>query len=148
MYRKSRSGNIFKVKTINPADDAFKRLKLDELLQNERWLIKFRIVLKQHKSIVLHCINTQIINISKLFYADSNGGIFVVLRCVNPELCCGKSHRTNSFDISTVSPERLKGTSFLRKSESEWPGCTVVPPITEGDPDVRQWNRYSRYSCD
>ena len=52
--------------------------------------IKFRIVLNSHKSIVLHCINTQIINISKLFYADSNGGIFVVLRCVNPELCCGK----------------------------------------------------------
>ena len=61
MYRKSGSGKIFKVKTINPADDAFKELKLDELLQNERW---------------------------------------------------------------------LKGTSFLRKSESEWPGCTVVCSTT------------------
>ena len=38
----------------------------------------------------MHCINTQIINISKLFYADSTGAIFVVLRCVNPELCCDK----------------------------------------------------------
>ena len=80
----------------------------------------------------MHCINTQIINIGKLCYADSNGGIFVVLRCVNPELCCGKSHRTNSFEIST-----LRGESVLNKQVK----C-VLPPFVRSK---RQFTRSEVY---
>ena len=55
----------------------------------------------------MHCINTQITNISRLFYADSNGGIFVLLRCVNPEIKSLSSHPTNSSDDPNLRPERV-----------------------------------------
>ena len=42
-----------------------------------------------------------------MFYADSNGGIFVLLRWVNPEIKSLSSHPTYMSGDTNVRPERV-----------------------------------------
>ena len=64
----------------------------------------------------MYCINTQIINISRLFYADSNGGIFVLLRWVNPEIKSLSSHPTYTSGDTNVTDETYTDAELARVS--------------------------------
>ena len=81
------------------------------------WTIQFRLSFKGHKSLEYCCLVIHLTSVSIISYAESNGGIFVLIGRIKPEIWRSKKSIVRVRDHLARKPSSKKG---IRKTWKDY----------------------------